>query len=602
VLSPETGEAIRLDDEIGMLLQRGRYPLIRLTGGPGSGKTMALRHLAAALPPWALAQVRLLDEPEDHADVLALGDPSCRLAISTGHPLAPNPGRFTFRIASWSQDDLIEYLLSAHPDHCATVMSRLRRADDREFIGGIPELWTIILDRMAHDESIATTHTALHYELAARLGNQARARRLAEDFCLSALKRNADLVLDVPHSLLSGDPSSRARQAVDIARLVRHRPVALLLAADRVVAMAQHGEAKLGLTGRLPRDLVHEAAQQLIGNVLALGHLEGWVKDRKYSAVHPMAASLLYAAMSCWRPAPGCQPRLQGAYLDRACWPDLSLPGANLQSADLERADLSRANLSGARADQARLSGAILRDARLGTFVARGADLSGADLRSVRALSADFQQANLAHARLTDAQLGSAELQGANIESADFTDANLKGAVLSGLQLRLAQFEGAFFGWADLRRCDLEGMELTAPDFRHADLREALLTGSRMHDANFERADLRDAGLAEIDWTGANLRGADLRGANFHLGSTRDGLVGSPIACEGSRTGFYTDDYHDRDLKPAEEIRKANLRRADLRGANIKDVDFYLVDLRDAKYTTGQAEHFRHCRAILRGG
>ena len=88
-------------------------------------------------------------------------------------------------------------------------------------------------------------------------------------------------------------------------------------------------------------------------------------------------------------------------------------------------------------------------------------------------------------------------------------------------------------------------------------------------------------------------------GASFHLGSSRSGLVGSPIACEGSRTGFYTDDYDDQDIKPAEEIRKANLRGADLRGANIEGVDFYLVDLRDAKYTRDQAEHFRHCRAIL---
>ena len=140
---------------------------------------------------------------------------------------------------------------------------------------------------------------------------------------------------------------------------------------------------------------------------------------------------------------------------------------------------------------------------------------------------------------------------------------------------------------------------LTVPDFHDADLRGALLTGSRMQEANFVGADLRGAGLAEIDWPGADLHDADLRRASFHLGSSRSGLVGSPIACEGSRTGFYTDDYDDQDIKSAEEIRKANLRGADLRGANIEGVDFYLVDLRDAKYTRDQAEHFRHCRAIL---
>ncbi len=126
-----------------------------------------------------------------------------------------------------------------------------------------------------------------------------------------------------------------------------------------------------------------------------------------------------------------------------------------------------------------------------------------------------------------------------------------------------------------------------------------LLTCSRMPDANFVGADLRAAWLAEIDWPGACLRDADLRGVNFHLGSTRSGMVDSPIPCEGSRTGFYTEDFLDREVKPAEEIRKANLRGADLRGADIRDVDFYLVNLRDARYTADQAEHLRRCQAIL---
>jgi uncharacterized protein YjbI with pentapeptide repeats len=105
--------------------------------------------------------------------------------------------------------------------------------------------------------------------------------------------------------------------------------------------------------------------------------------------------------------------------------------------------------------------------------------------------------------------------------------------------------------------------------------------------------------LAEIDWERADLRGADLTHCTFHLGSSRSGLVGSPIASEGSRTGFYTDEYHEQDFKAPEEIRKANLRGADLRGAELGDVDFYLVDLRDAIYTSEQENHFRRSGAIL---
>ena len=127
----------------------------------------------------------------------------------------------------------------------------------------------------------------------------------------------------------------------------------------------------------------------------------------------------------------------------------------------------------------------------------------------------------------------------------------------------------------------------------------ALLSASRMPRANLRKADLRRAGLADIDLEGADLREADLRQCTFHLGSSRSGLVDSPIASEGTRTGFYTDDFAAQHFQSPEEIRKANLRRADLRGAQIEGTDFYLVDLRGALFDDAQAEHFCRCKAIL---
>ncbi|HQU46892.1 MAG TPA: pentapeptide repeat-containing protein, partial [Pirellulales bacterium] len=62
---------------------------------------------------------------------------------------------------------------------------------------------------------------------------------------------------------------------------------------------------------------------------------------------------------------------------------------------------------------------------------------------------------------------------------------------------------------------------------------------------------------------------------------------------------FYTDDFLEQDFKSPEEIRKADLRGADLRGAIVHEADFYLVDLRGARYTPDQADHFRRCGAIL---
>lgn len=56
---------------------------------------------------------------------------------------------------------------------------------------------------------------------------------------------------------------------------------------------------------------------------------------------------------------------------------------------------------------------------------------------------------------------------------------------------------------------------------------------------------------------------------------------------------------HDQAFCSPEEIRKANLCGADLRGARLTGADFYLVDLRGAKYDADQLEHFRRRRAIL---
>jgi uncharacterized protein YjbI with pentapeptide repeats len=83
------------------------------------------------------------------------------------------------------------------------------------------------------------------------------------------------------------------------------------------------------------------------------------------------------------------------------------------------------------------------------------------------------------------------------------------------------------------------------------------------------------------------------------MGSSRSGLVGSPYACEGSKTGFYTDDFDDLSFKRPEEVRKANLCGADLRGVQAEGVDFYLVDLRGVKLDPDLLEQARSTGAIL---
>jgi uncharacterized protein YjbI with pentapeptide repeats len=618
VVSSLTGEPVLLHDEIGGLIERGETGAVAIVGGPGSGKTTALRHLETVLPPWA--DVRLLDEPRLDALVASAAN---RLLVYTAQRAIPAGRPIIYRLAPWTRDDRIEYLLKAHWSRCASVMGRLKEAGDEDFLGGIPELWTVVLDRMATDESIGDVRTALERELDERMSNGVLRHRVGA-LCLNAIRKRqmvefgqvlaTELVEGMSTRWLSGFlEGDRA-----LVRLLRHPPVQLLMAAGWMADdLIRRGRRDV-LASRLPRALVHETGRLIARSAEAVGTLKLLLAgdDRECDS---MAASLLHAAGVNWHPAGHVCPDLHGAYLAGIRWTGVNLKSVNLTQADLEQALLCSTNLENALVSKARLAGADLSDANLKACIAQGADLSRAVMLRVQADCAVLVGANLARADLSQASLRNACLQStvmtgaklrkadlwkaslaaADIKGADFRGAILEDARLKGLKLRLAWFDGARFGGADLSGCDLEGMELDAPDFRDANLEKTLLTDSIMPHANFLRANLREAGLAQVDWPGACLRDANLQGVSFHLGTTRSGLVQSPIACEGSRTGFYTDGYGEQDFKNPEEIRKANLRGADLLGANVYNADFYLVDLRDAIYNPGQAEHFRRCGAIL---
>ena len=604
VYSTESGESLPLQDEIGPILAAHERGAIRVSGPDGSGKSTALTHLARLMPPHL--QVRFLDGP----DPLALAEASARGRVVFSNSPASNL-LADLTLAPWGDDEWIEYLLARDRDSCAPVMARLAgRGSERDLLGGIPELWKVVLDRMAADDSVEGPRQALRIEFDHIFADR-EFRGLIEGDCLDAL-------------VVRGKGSTRLleclrRHGPDEAtsRMIRHRAIQLLLAADRIADdLAQDAECRV-LAAPLPRDLVREAASRISGRPEATDRLRLLMAGRD-ETIHPMAASLLHALRVGWRPdkPASC---LKGAFLEEAPWAAIGLVGADLREVDLSRAELWGARLDRARLENARLSSADLRTASLRAAQFRGADLHRARLAKARAEGADFEcgrleaadfeetvldravlrHADLSGARLTGASLVGADLTLARIEGADFSRANLSGAILRGLKLAGARFEGARFGEADLSRCDLEGMVLPHADFADANLGDALLTGSRMPDANFRGANLRGAGLAEVEWERADLRGADLREAAFHLGSSRSGLVGSPIACEGSRTGFYSDDYDDQDFKSPEEIRKADLREVDLRGAKLDGVDFYLVDLRGARVDPEHVVHLRRCGAIL---
>jgi len=401
--------------------------------------------------------------------------------------------------------------------------------------------------------------------------------------------------------------------------LLRTETAQLYLASSRVCDDLQKK--------RLPKYFRRHIKPELIRAVASAIEPDAKIRKRLLKAVapgspeenHAAVAGILNATSHGWRPTPGKLPNLEGAYLAGARWDRVSLVRgrcrranlarailreSDMESCDLGEAVLTRADLTGACLNNASCNGTSFNYAQLchcrsettNYFFADlvRADFTGANLKWATLVGTDCRDARFVRADLTRAHIFKA-----NISGVDFTSASLRASEVSGMDFRATLLRGTSFARTKCVRCNFEDVDFPIADFYAADLVGALFTGANMPNAIFGEADLRETGLFEVNWPGADLRGADLRGASFHAGSSRSGLVGSPIASEGTRTGFYTDEYLDQSYRAPEEIRVANLRGADLRGADIFETDFYLVDLREAKYHGPQAEHLRKCGAIL---
>jgi uncharacterized protein YjbI with pentapeptide repeats len=609
VLSPLTGDTLLFEDEVRALLEAKARGVVQLIGPAGSGKTTALLHIAALLR--ADSHVALVDEaagllwePLEHQ-----GKTLVIYATKTEGPVSPRAA--AYRLAPWGEDECLEYLLAMHREACASVMARLRAAKSHKSLMGIPELWRIVLDEMAADQSVPGVRDALRRFLAREMADGPIAEQ-ARTLCLNAVSAPKSAVL------LDDEGLRRAGASEALLRVLRHAPVQLTLAVECILAGLLRDAAPACPGRQLPPVVIQATAEAVARSSRALERLKSLVQGSDADR-HAMAASILHATDTGWIPHGEPLPNLAGAYLPDVAWPYIKLAGAELSGADLSRAYLRGAVLDRVCARKANLREACLQAASLQPFVASAADLTGADLSSAKAERAQFQGATLARAHLEgatlclasfesadlteacflEADLGAADFTSARITGADFTGANLEAADLAKLRLREATLIGARFTGADVSECDMEYVQLPGADFSEANLHSALLTGSWIPEGRFGNACLARAGLADINWEGADLRNADLRGATFHAGSSRSGMIFSPIPSEGSKTGFYTDDSEEQHFKRPEEVRKANLRGADLRGAWIDGVDFYLVDLRDALFDPEQEAHFRRCRAIL---
>lgn len=595
------GAALPLEQHVRRLLDAGARGVVGLCGPPGSGKSTALAHVAAVLP--SAAPVSFVD---GRVASTALAPDRLVLQASCDVPDSHDLCAL-FDMAPWTEDDCVQYLATVHRERCASVLARIRRSRNLDALRGLPELWHIVLDVMAADESIRDIESALLWHVAMELPDEA-GRRHAGSVCI-----NCQAIRD-----RRLDSTSMTSFNARVTRLLRHQAVQLPLAAEELLKQLESSEDHRLPTRMLPIELIERTGFMALGRPRVREALEAIVGGQAKGS-QSLAASILTAMSTDWRPRDGSSPNFGRAVLRGVKWDGLCLAGADFTAADLQGADLCHAALHDLSAQFVNLSGASCSSAWLRRGGFRCAVLKSADLTDAAAMRCDFASADLESANLSRADLRHSKFVRSNLNRAKFVEANLRKAVIARSELNEASFRradlrqarlirlrmnGADWSRARFRnailiRCDLENLELPGASFAGVDFRNCLLTDSFMPGANFRGAIMRGAGLAGIDWAGADLRNADLRSATFHLGSSRSGLVGSSIPCEGSKTGFYTDDFDEQNYKRPEEIRKANLCGADLRGAIIEGVDFYLVDLRGARYTKRQAEHFLRCGAIL---
>jgi uncharacterized protein YjbI with pentapeptide repeats len=570
--------------------------LIVIKGDEGAGKTTTLRHLRSVLP--GDLGVRFFDE--DHLSeareaaalrVVILASPDFKRSRAT---LA------TFELSRWSLDDCAEYLVARHREQCKSVLTRLQNGSALKALRGSPQLLALVMEAMAIDPALMTWRDVLRRHI----GQNSPPGPALDRMILGGLQQ--------------------ARLEKEPARWWRHKPYQHVCFANWIASQLCQGIIPTAcfriMDGSSP--LIPEIAEAARNERAAIECLENSIKLPKSPTEAGMAASILIAMNPDWHPANGKGLNLNKAQLAGARWAGIDLTGASLVGTNLAGADLNGANLTQIIANDSNFRAANLRGAQMRNAHLVGADLSDADLTVAIATRADFLRAkmdrckfvkgNFQNCRFIETDMNgvkaeSADFSGAwlhlvGVADADFTSANFILADMDQVDLTQTQLIGACFAKGIFRCCNFEGLELPSADFDDANLKGSLMTGTRIPDGRFRNAKLAHTGLADIEWENADLQGADFEGASFHLGSTRSGLVESDIPSEGTRTGFYTDEFNDRLYKAPEEIRKACLCGANLMDAKVHHADFYLVDLRWAIFSKAQEAHFTRSGAILRSG
>ncbi len=632
------GVAVPLSDEVEQLLNAGERVAVRIDG---EGKSTALSYLAFLFP-LQIADGRL--RLEDEAWLLEANQ-----TVVTVRTARDAICDVVMRIAPWGRDDFIEYLLAMHPSQCASVMGRLKHSNaNMLFASGSPAVWRMILDRMASDETQSDIEMIVLGELHKRINNPNLAKAIADRLIIPARSKCGGVFGHPGNGEPDDIDSLFSRSHASVREYFSHDDVRHAFALQRFVNRLEKDEAQqiiCLLSGRMSWQALSQLASKVSGHAeieSKLTRLFAW--NHLYMTAN--CATLLVACKPGWLPR-GESLQLCHGNFKGAVWPEIDLTGADLRESCFTGADLSGARFADAQIQTTDFSDANLQRATFSSMPDRPSSLKNpAAPRKLNYLVGHLKR--LRNDRLdapkTDDNADTLSLS-KMISRTSFAGANLTSANLSRCRFRFADFSGAIMEWAVLRETWFDQVSFANADLSAADFSEAFFTAvnlsgaifdhckftklnavdgldfedvraegvdftcatlcgskwteSTLKNCKFRGADLSNARMAHIDWENCDLSGADLRGCTFLMGSTRCGLVGSPYPSHGTRTGFYTDDYDDQYFKTPEEIRKASLVNSDLRGANIHNVDFYLVDLRGAKFDATQRQQLITTGAIL---
>jgi uncharacterized protein YjbI with pentapeptide repeats len=580
-----------LEEEVAELLATGEPANVFLTGRVGVGKSTALAHLAAV---FANEDALLLKDNETTWRAGA-GRVTVSTTCSTG---------LRFELQPWTDDDVVDYLLAAHRAQTGRVLQAWRSGAAHDLLDW-PGACRMVLDELAVDDTLASPRDGVIAVLGESLANRYSE---ALDWAIHSGWPTQLQSIQTPHL-----PEALA----DLRHLLSSATVRGILQAEWVLNTAiQQPHYRAGsITWHT--QLRHAITHALRGNAGLCEHLL-FVSHATRLRHKPLVHSSLALRDPGYRPLRELHGDLRNAWLPEIVLRDehirARLQHANLVGADLRRAHFERCDLSGANLSRAKTTEAIFEHLQAPLLHATALDaadsswqkasLPHANFHQAELTRADFRGANLSNSNFSFACLRAADLTLANLSKASLTqcilhDASLQKARLAGIDMREAYCNGLQLQRAILVGCNLAGLEVALLSASETRFFRSDLSATTWIASDLRRASFADCGLADVNWEGADLRGADFRHATFHPGNSRSGLLDSPIASEGSRTGYYTDESLEDSFQAPKSVRKANLRNCDLRGATIVGVDFYLVDLRGAVLDPAQREWLARCRAIL---